>query len=851
MERLKNAKLNAISIYNELEESRKKYGTLKKAEIHFHTPASYDYQLIKGKQYSELTPEEILDYSYQIGYHTKDQISLLKKLLQEGEFDSQNYVNILVDKNVPYNSFKEYLAYELIAHTLYKENIEMAIISDHNTIDGFTKLSYALNNYFKNRIKPNNLTSKKSIYLYLGVEISCSDHNHVVGVFDNNKILEVQKLLNHIIHSKETGTIETSLSVLEKINETGGIGYIAHINTYIGIGTGLYKKALFNYKHLNILGLTNLSSEAWKSKAEISKKPFEFCYFHESDAHCLEDIGIRNTWIKMNETNFNSLKKAIYHHNFCVYTSPPKTTNKFIKGIVLQPSDKSFLRGSSNEANFKVDFSKDLNCIIGGRGTGKSTILNILDIIFTLEAKNKNILKLISQYTYIFTVFRLEGKDYILRCLPQVNSELDSDHPEFFLSDAFVKNSNKHSDVIMLSSNWIDLFEVQKNNGEIELIELKDNNIILNKMYKKYYSINAIINSIQNNKSGDFIKNILVSSMTQNIFFTELHRLENIPRSIFNSEFKKTLITLQKTLDSFNKEVHIQIERYNDNHKNLMKLIHSPKESYSFEYVDDLIKGLPKDHKIAKTMFTWEDFSDYTYKFSEKYGILVFLSLLFNRKFKEINDLQSIHLFVSNERTFLDVENGIKDISEVTPTTLFNEVLVNLREVRGNIIACLKNYLSLVDDYALHFNVNSKVSTESLPVVFKDIEGLSLGQQVVAVLTFIMSYGKFIGDNSPFIIDQPEDNLDNQYIYRNLVKSLQELKNTRQVIVVTHNSTIVTNADAEQVIVLDAENNKGFLKRSGYLSDTNIMRLILVHLEGGEDAFLRKGISYKSILNNL
>jgi len=47
------------------------------------------------------------------------------------------------------------------------------------------------------------------------------------------------------------------------------------------------------------------------------------------------------------------------------------------------------LRGKNEAADtFVVDFSKDLNCIIGGRGTGKSTLLNIIDTIFSRTSPN-------------------------------------------------------------------------------------------------------------------------------------------------------------------------------------------------------------------------------------------------------------------------------------------------------------------------------------------------------------------------------------------------------------------------------------------------------------------------------
>jgi predicted ATP-dependent endonuclease of OLD family len=77
---------------------------------------------------------------------------------------------------------------------------------------------------------------------------------------------------------------------------------------------------------------------------------------------------------------------------------------------------------------------------------------------------------------------------------------------------------------------------------------------------------------------------------------------------------------------------------------------------------------------------------------------------------------------------------------------------------------------------------------------------------VVGILTFIFNYGEYSNDFTPLVIDQPEDNLDNMCIYENLVKSLRKIKTKRQVIVSTHSATIVTNADSEQVIVMESDN---------------------------------------------
>ncbi|WP_258171031.1 AAA family ATPase [Paenibacillus sp. R14(2021)] len=132
----------------------------------------------------------------------------------------------------------------------------------------------------------------------------------------------------------------------------------------------------------------------------------------------------------------------------------------------------------------------------------------------------------------------------------------------------------------------------------------------------------------------------------------------------------------------------------------------------------------------------------------------------------------------------------------------------------------------------------------------RDISQLSLGQKVVAILTFLFEYGRFTNDTTPLIIDQPEDNLDNQYIYKNLVQSLRQIKNNRQVVVVTHSSTIVTNADAEQVIVLESDSSRGWIEKTGYPSNKTIMKHIINYLEGGEPSFIHKVKMYDTILQS-
>ena len=244
-------KLNTV--YKSIQQIKKSYGKLLKVEFHIHTPASHDYRLLPGKLFKDMELDEVFDVSVKEGLYTKE---FQEKIQKEGIsiFEKQVIADLNKDFQVKFLNFKEVLGYQLIAHSLYKNNIHVAVISDHNTINGFKKLQAVLVDYYKSRIKGN--TRRKSIKLFLGIEISCSDYYHLVGIFDEHKFTELKNFVNKYIHSEKEGTYISCLDMVNRITEHGGIPYIAHINTSDFLGTNLYKKSLFSFSGLKILGLT-------------------------------------------------------------------------------------------------------------------------------------------------------------------------------------------------------------------------------------------------------------------------------------------------------------------------------------------------------------------------------------------------------------------------------------------------------------------------------------------------------------------------------------------------------------------------------------------------------------------
>ena len=98
----------------------------------------------------------------------------------------------------------------------------------------------------------------------------------------------------------------------------------------------------------------------------------------------------------------------------------------------------------------------------------------------------------------------------------------------------------------------------------------------------------------------------------------------------------------------------------------------------------------------------------------------------------------------------------------------------------------------------------------------------------------------FSKSNHPLIIDQPEDNLDSEFIYKTLVHVLRSVKETRQVIIVTHNANIAVLGDAELIVPLRATNEKSMIDERGSIDNPKTKALACNILEGSEQAFLKR-----------
>jgi hypothetical protein len=211
------------------------------------------------------------------------------------------------------------------------------------------------------------------------------------------------------------------------------------------------------------------------------------------------------------------------------------------------------------------------------------------------------------------------------------------------------------------------------------------------------------------------------------------------------------------------------------------------------------------------------------------------------KKFRSREDVSSEER-MKNAFGVKDVETFLRLISNENIIDLEEDSKISLSQflsrydyfvVGGE--AKLLNILFLKENVEKYIQVLSKSTYQD-----KEPSELSVGQRGTFYVCLKLATDTF---GSPFVFDQPEDDLDNDFIMKKLVPIFREIKKYRQVIIVTHNANLCVNADAEQVIVASNE-GEVISYTSGSLENHNIRKSVYNILEGGKEAFLKREQKY-------
>ncbi|HJX23220.1 MAG TPA: AAA family ATPase, partial [Candidatus Bathyarchaeia archaeon] len=149
------------------------------------------------------------------------------------------------------------------------------------------------------------------------------------------------------------------------------------------------------------------------------------------------------------------------------------------------------------------------------------------------------------------------------------------------------------------------------------------------------------------------------------------------------------------------------------------------------------------------------------------------------------------------------------------------------------------------------FEVETLIPPDALRIelrvdnAYLPLDRLSIGQRATAILLLL-----FALEGRVLVLDQPEDDLDNRFIYEDIVKILREQKGLgaehrrRQIIAATHNANIPVIGDAELVLTLEARDGRAHVVGRASIDDSQTRSLVKTIMEGGEEAFRRRAEKY-------
>ena len=263
--------------------------------------------------------------------------------------------------------------------------IDAIAVTDHNTAEAISLIQ--------------NVASKVDAVpvVFPGVELTASNGCHLLLLMDPScNQQHVDDLLSRVgvpVDDRGKQTARSPLSVENILDECGDNALVigAHVNgsdderthSLLHCGGMQRIEVLRNAKLAGVEVQPDLDcDETWLdgSKPEVGRK---LSQVWGSDSHSLDSIGQRFTWVKMTKPNLEGLRLALLDGEASLkparrgdVANPNSHANQVIESITIHEGK---LIGRNTPTS--VCFNPWLNAIIGGRGTGKSTLVDFCRIV--------------------------------------------------------------------------------------------------------------------------------------------------------------------------------------------------------------------------------------------------------------------------------------------------------------------------------------------------------------------------------------------------------------------------------------------------------------------------------------
>ncbi|EPP6251324.1 AAA family ATPase [Cronobacter sakazakii] len=265
-----------------------------------------------------------------------------------------------------------------------EKGIECIAVTDHNSGGWVDKL----------KEEAQNLRNEgHSIFIFPGVEITSHGNIHILGIFDPEKTSSsIAQLIGEVKYNGKEGDSDavtecSPQEVIEIILKRDGVAIPAHIDKPSGLcrvhksGSTL-KQIISNASAVEIIKshdeyeATEIGSSPLRGYIDLSTGLPEIL---GSDSHHPDRVGTGFTWVKMGCPSIEGLKLALLDGQDSIKRSDQHegSPNIYADNIITSIKINGTKYCGRSEL-FSIDFHPWLNCIIGGRGSGKSTILEFL-----------------------------------------------------------------------------------------------------------------------------------------------------------------------------------------------------------------------------------------------------------------------------------------------------------------------------------------------------------------------------------------------------------------------------------------------------------------------------------------
>lgn len=591
-----------------------------------------------------------------------------------------------------------------------------------------------------------------------------------------------------------------------------------------------------------------VSDKAKKIAEIIIDYGTSFSYFHFSDWHNKEDYSPKfyNYIYGTFELPFETLELAVLDPfsriDVVEFGNEKEIPNNYIKSVHFKMNGK----------NYNIDFGIALNAIIGKRASGKSLLMAIL---LYLKGEDKEI----SKYEKMFNI----DKDSIY-CLTFGDYKITKGQ---LTSTEYIKQNDIDN---IFKDTSLAAESISKYFPEIEKIDNKKVNLLkenLNKIKKfdnNYKSFSSYIKSSKKFTNYDFncieinsFENVkksyesLYEDITQLEFELKRFGFSNKYILSIDDEIKKSEKIYSKMhelyseiINNVNEKISVISKEYNDYKilanqarleykeaknvilNNLNNLLYYKKSKYIF---DNLNIEIPNVVFFEKSKYLFV--TGYTKSGNPKEVIL-------EKIFDSINKKK---LGISNNLEFKDIlrymhgntelKSGISNLAHFLKDEIFDDTYIKINKFYE-----LKEEVNLDDLKSL--DDLDKLNQEKR---IEDITNSSLGRRSILYLELMLDL-----EQSILLFDQPEDNVDNNYISNYFVPLIKEKKKNKQLIFVTHNPSVAVYADAFNYIF--ATNDKEISYTNFVIERPEDKEEILNILDGGTKSFSNRNQKYGNII---